>query len=62
MEAVEERITVVCYGKKRIWASREAAKNFYLEGMLNSDGSERDRYTNIYLQLEAGANFCSDED
>ena len=36
--------------------------NYYLEGMACCDGSERDRYTNIYLDLAAGEEHCTDED
>lgn len=57
-----ERITITCYGKQEIWESREEAKAFFLQAMAGSDGSEQQRYTNIYLQLCMGMNECSDEE
>ena len=35
---------------------------FFLEAMMNSEGSEHDRYSGIYIQLENGLDFCTDED
>ena len=56
-----DSVTVITYGQKQIWDSRAEAIAFYLEGMMNCKGAERDRYTNIYLALISGASFCSDE-
>lgn len=58
---MEERITTICYGKVDTWTSREEAKAFFLQAMAGSDGSERERYTNIYIQLCMGMTECSDE-
>lgn len=54
--------TITCYGKTKCYpeSKREIMKHEYLMGMLSSDGSEKDRYTNIYLDLESGAKVCSD--
>ena len=30
--------------------------------MMGSDGSERDRYTNIYIKLQMGMTYCTDEE
>ena len=54
-------VKVVCYRKEKIWESREEAMDFYLQGMLACDGSERDRYATIYLQLLVGLDYCTDE-
>ena len=40
---------------------RSKAKKKYLMGMACCEGAERDRYTNIYLQLIAGEKECYDE-
>ena len=56
-----DTVTVITYGQKQIWDSRAEAIAFYLEGMMNCEGAERDRYTNIYLALISGASVCSDE-
>mgnify|MGYP001197243399 CR=1 FL=1 len=55
-----ETIKVTCYGKTDVYGNREEAERFYLEAMMNSEGSERDRYVNIYLQLKEGRTECSD--
>lgn len=41
---------------------RKDALAFYLEAMMNSEGSEQDRYTTIYCQLKEGQKVCSDEE
>lgn len=30
--------------------------------MMGSDGSEKERYTNIYIKLQMGMTFCTDEE
>ncbi len=55
-----QTVTVVCYGQKEVWDSREEAMAYYLEGMMACDGSEADRYRSIYCQLADGARFASD--
>ena len=56
-----DTVTVITYGQKQIWDSRAEAIAFYLEGMMNCEGAERDRYTNIYLALISGEKVCKDE-
>lgn len=57
-----EKIVTVCYGKKDEWESKEVAEQFFLQAMLGSDGSERNRYTNIYIKLQMGMKYCTDEE
>ncbi len=57
-----EKIVCKCYGKEQEFTSRKKAIDFYLDCMMNSDGAERDRYTNIYLDLQEGKTYCTDED
>lgn len=54
--------TITCNGKTKRYpeSMREKMKHEYMMGMLSCDGSEKDRYTNIYLDLESGAKTCSD--
>ena len=59
---INDSVTVICYGKKQVWDSRQNAVEFYLEGMMCCEGAERDRYTNIYLDLISGKSVCTDED
>ena len=53
-------VDVICYGKRDTWNSREEAKKFYFDGMMCCDGSERNRYMNVYIALVNGDNVCSD--
>lgn len=52
-------VTTKCYGEVKKWDDREEAKDFFLEAMMNSDGSEHDRYSSIYMQLQNGLPFCT---
>lgn len=59
---VVEEIRITCYCETETWTDREKAKAFYMEAMANSEGSERERYTNIYMQLCEGRTDCNDEE
>jgi len=56
----EVMVDVICYGRRDTWEDRNAAIRFYLDGMSCCEGSERDRYTNVYLDLISGKDVCSD--
>ena len=56
------KVTTVCYGKKQEWDDREEAQAYFLEAMMNSDGAEHDRYSGIFIQLQNGLSYCTDED
>ncbi len=58
----KRKVTTVCNGQKRVWDSREYAKSHFLEAMMNSDGAEHDRYSGIYIQLQNGLSYCTDEE
>ena len=53
-------VVVTCYGESKIWERSEAIA-FFLEGMRCCEGAERERYTEIYLQLLDGAKEAFDE-
>ena len=57
-----DKIVTVCYGKEETWESKKAAEQVFLRAMMVSDGSERERYTNIYIKLQMGMTFCTDEE
>ncbi len=59
-EIIDDEVTIICYGEKEVMKRSEAIA-FYQEAMEACDGSERDRYTNIYLSLINGDKICSDE-
>ena len=61
-ESSKDGITTVCYGEVREWDERAEARNHFLEAMMNSDGSERERYSNVYFKIIRGFDYCTDSD
>ena len=59
-EAGEDIVAITCYGETKNWR-RSEAEAFFLQGMLECEGSEQARYANIYSQLVSGEKFCFDE-
>lgn len=57
-----ETVRTVCYGTEDIWKNREQAKQFFLQAMAYSEGSEKERYTNIYMKLMMGMTDCNDSE
>lgn len=59
-----KKFTITCYGKTESYpeSRRKEMMNYYLEGMASCDGSEKDRYANIYVDLAEGKVHCFDED
>ena len=55
-------VKTVCYGRTKEWYSRAEAEQFFFHAMLNSEGSEQNRYMKIYTELKLGKAFCSDEE
>ena len=53
-------VVVTCYGTQKVWERKDAIA-FFLQGMRECDGAERERYTDIYIQLIDGAKESSDE-
>ena len=58
---VLDSVTTVCYGQERVWDSRTEAKDYFLDGIFASEGSERERYAFIYAKLILGYDYCTDE-
>lgn len=52
-------VTIHCYNQVEKMKRKDAIKK-YLEGMRCCEGSERDRYTNIYFDLIDGKMECFD--
>jgi len=50
----------VCYNQATVWQSRSMAAEFYLDAMTGSSGCERDRYTDVLLEIMAGNPVCHD--
>jgi hypothetical protein len=57
-----EIIYTSCYSTLNVWTSRKDAMDFYEECLYGSEGSERERYTNIYFDLKSGEDFATDGD
>lgn len=55
-------VVVTCYGKTETWESRADAMAFYMRAMAASEGSEFDRYKNIFDALVTGEKTCNDGD
>lgn len=50
-----------CYGRIDEWKDRGQAVRHFMECASASEGSERERYTTIILQLLEGAVYATDE-
>ena len=55
-----DSVTTVCYGEEKVWDSRKEAADFFLVGIAATEGSECERYTNIYVKLISGEKYCTD--
>lgn len=53
-------VKTICYGKERLWDKKEEAIEFFIDCMLNSEGSEKERYCNILSSLRANLKVCKD--
>lgn len=56
------KIRCSCYDEIKEFDDKEKALKFFLDCMNCSEGSEQNRYTQIFLQLCEGHTFCSDDD
>ena len=54
-------VKTICYGHEDVWEDRELAVKQFMEWACGSEGSERERYTNVLLKLMDGQEVCSDE-
>lgn len=53
-------VKVICYNRSELWHSRKRAYQFYWQGVMACEGSERDRYINICNDLQAKKKVCTD--
>lgn len=60
---MEKTFTITCYGKTTTYkeSERKAQIKEFREAADWSDGSERERYLNILLDLMDGLKVCRDE-
>lgn len=54
------RVTIYLYGKKHSFTSKKTAKQWLIEGIMCSDGSEQERYVDCLIQLGCGKTLCVD--
>lgn len=54
-------VTIMCYGQVETMEREKAIAKYY-EAMTCCEGSEKERYCNIYCQLVEGKNVCKDID
>ena len=52
-------VKVIC-GENQDIMDRGEAIEFYYDAMMSSEGSEKERYTNVYCKLMMGAKVASD--
>lgn len=57
---MKNKIEVICYGKSRFYEKRTDAIRFFKECADCSEGSERERYLNILMDLYEGKTKCTD--
>lgn len=58
----KSKVTTVMGGERRVWNDREEAQHFFLEAMMSTDGEEHERNECIFIQLQNGLTYCTDED
>lgn len=58
---MSEKITIVCYNRKKDYYSRKEAINFYEDAVICSDGHEQERYLNILCGLKSNETFICDK-
>ena len=58
--ADKDMVTIICYRQEETMPRKKAIRK-YFTGMMCCEGSERERYTNIYQQLVMGYKVCNDE-
>ena len=60
----QDTFTITCYNTTETFpeSERQAQIREYQRAMMCCEGSERDRYTNIYLDLVEGKKVCKDEE
>ena len=54
-------VCVVCYNQPELWKKKRDAMDFYEEGWRSCDGSEAERYSNVWYKLSRGYKMATDE-
>lgn len=60
MAKKSEQVTCRTYKLDKVFPDRGSAITFFTECAFNSEGSERDRYMNVLVELYEGKTYCTD--
>lgn len=58
---MNEPVTVVTYGIEKKYDTRNEALQFFFEAMRCCEGSEAERYNNVFCKLMDGATYATDD-
>ena len=58
----DTKIICKCYGKEMEFNSRQEATDYFMQGLMCSEGSEQNRYANILSDLWCGRTYCTDDE
>ena len=56
---LEDIVTIHCNGQREL-TTRQSAIKFYKRAVQCTEGSERERYTNVLMDLLDGKKVCKD--
>ena len=48
-----DKVVTICYNQREEWNDRQEAIKFFRDAMMNSEGSEHERYFKIWSELES---------
>lgn len=57
-----DNVITICNGKKEFWENRQDAMKEFIVAIYGTEGSEQQRYINIYTKLKAGCRICTDRE
>ena len=60
MAKKSEQVTCRTYKLDKVFPDRGSAIAFFTECAFGSEGSERDRYMNVLVELYEGKPYCTD--
>lgn len=57
---MDKKVICKCYGTEQEFSTRQEAVEFFMEGLMCSEGSEQERYANVLSDLWLGKTYCTD--
>ena len=55
------RVVLYLYGQPHFFKGKKVAMEFVENGILDTEGAERDRFVNVWRQLREGRSLCYDD-